>query len=385
MTGILQSVRLLLLLAALASSQLIQAQDAEATQQQLEAVANAIAEIFGWLESASTDQSQQENKLRESELALSEANTLVAQIASEIRSSQSRLADLQSQQTILTNQRQEQEQILQQIIRAAYMSREESFLKTLLNQEDPSTAGRMLHYTNLFTSYQAQQIENYKATLGELQQLDANLAQELDTLGHRQQDLVSEQARLLTLKEEQETALAALNDAIQSRNAELEQLEVNRAELESLLQEIARAMEGIRSFEDITPLPQRRGELPPPLSGELLSQFGATYGGGSLRRQGVVIGADEGSPVRAVHDGYVAFANWLRGSGLLVVIDHGEGFVSLYGGNQALAVEAGEWVESGSVIATSGQGTESLGPGLYFELRQQGTAQNPSNWLRLPD
>lgn len=385
MTGILQSVRLLLLLAALASSQLIQALDAEATQQQLEAVANAIAEISGWLESASADQSQQENKLRESELALSEANALVAQIASEIRSSQSRLADLQSQQTILTNQREEQEQILQQIIRAAYMSREESFLKTLLNQEDPSTAGRMLHYTNLFASYQAQQIENYKATLGELQQLDANLAQALDTLGRRQQDLVSEQARLLTLKEEQETALAALNDAIQSRNAELEQLEVNHAELESLLQEIARAMEGIRSFEDITPLPQRRGELPPPLSGELLSQFGATYGGGSLRRQGVVIGADEGSPVRAVHDGYVAFANWLRGSGLLVVIDHGEGFVSLYGGNQALAVEAGEWVESGSVIATSGRGTESLGPGLYFELRQQGTAQDPSNWLRLPD
>lgn len=103
--------------------------------------------------------------------------------------------------------------------------------------------------------------------------------------------------------------------------------------------------------------------------------------GGSLTRQGILIGAAEGTPVSAVHPGYVAFASWLQGQGLLVVLDHGEGFVTLYGGNQALAVEAGDWVQRDQVIATSGRGLSNEQPGLYFELRREGEAQNPSQWL----
>ena len=356
-------------------------QDATQTQQQLAAVSEAIAEIGDWLNAANADQSQQQSALQAAELALSEASNAVAEIESRIASSQARLTDLQAQQRELNVQRARQEELLAQIIQAAYKGRQQSFLKTLLNQEDPGKAGRMMHYAAVFSRYQAEQIEAYQSTLARLQQLNTELNGELDALNTRQTQLAAEQASLLANKEERAAALQALTTAIQSRNAELEQLELDRAELEELLAEIARSMEGIRSFEDVPPLPERRGALLSPLTGTLLSNFGASYGGGSLQRQGIVIGADEGSPVRAVHAGYVAFASWLRGSSLLVVIDHGAGYVSLYGGNQALAVAAGEWVEAGAVIATSGRGTDSLGPGLYFELRYQGRAQNPAEWL----
>lgn len=357
------------------------AQDADRTQQELAAVSEAIAGIADWLDAASADQSQQQQVLEAAELALSAASKSVADIERQIAESQSRLSELQAQKLNLVEQRGRQEDILAQIVRAAYKRREQSFLKTLLNQEDPDKAGRMMHYTAVFSRYQATQIQNYRTTLQELDTLDTELSAELNSLTARQQELAAEQERLLLNKEERSVALQALNAEIQSRNAELEQLELNRAELEALLEEIARSMEGIRSFEDVPPLPGQRGELLLPLAGNIISEFGASYGGGSLRRQGIVIGADEGSPVRAIHAGYVAFANWLRGSGLLVVIDHGEGYVSLYGGNQGLAVEAGQWVEAGAIIATSGRGAENLGPGLYFELRHEGQAQNPSEWL----
>ena len=358
------------------------AQDADQAQQELEAVTSAIAEIGDWLDSAAADQSQRENAVRDAELAWSAASNALQEISQRVDASENRLLALQDQQQALDAQRQEQAEILLQIVRATYKAGDNHFLKTLLNQDDPEVAARMLQYSRIFSRYQAEQIRDFQQTLSSLEAISVELEQELASLSASQAQLVEESSRLANVREEREQALAALTRDIASRNAELEQLEVNRAELQALLDEIARAMEGIRSFEDVPPLADVRGELLQPLQGELISRFGSSYGGGNLQRQGIIIGATEGSPVRAVHPGYVAFANWLRGSGLLVVIDHGDGYVSLYGGNQALAVEAGQWITAGTVIATSGRGTETVGPGLYFELRYQGQAQDPSRWLQ---
>ncbi len=356
-------------------------QDAAQTESELEAVSAAIVEISNWLETANTNQSQTQTALREAEVAWSEANNSLQQVANQVADSELQLAELQRQQQSLDAQAQQEAEVLQQIIRATYMAGDSHFLKTLLNQEDPAAAGRMLHYTRVFSSYQSEQISAYQETLSSLDTLGAALEQELDALTSNQMLLAEERSRLASLRTDRESALSALNAEIASRNVELEQLEVDRAELQALLEEIARAMEGIRSFEDVPPLTEVRGELMLPVQGEVLSRFGSSYGGGSLQRQGVIIGSSEGTAVRVIHPGYVAFANWLRGSGLLVVVDHGEGYVSLYGGNQALAVEAGQWIDAGTVIATSGRGTESIGPGLYFELRYQGQAQDPARWL----
>ena len=140
-------------------------------------------------------------------------------------------------------------------------------------------------------------------------------------------------------------------------------------------------MEGVRSFADVPPFASAKGRLTQPLNGRFSSRFGERYGDGNLSRQGITIQAETGTPVRAVHAGLVVFADWLRGSGLLVIIDHGQGFLSLYGGNEALSAIAGNWVDAGDILSTSGTSISSGVDGLYFEIRRNGQPQDPNPWF----
>ncbi len=360
----------------------VKAQDAETTEAELAAVTAAISEISDWLETASEQQTASEQALRDAELAVSESTNAINLLQRDIASSEEHLRELENQQSALRQQRHANQELLKQILRASYVAGESSFLKTLLNQEDSREAGRQLYYAKVISEFQIAKLEEFQTTLDELESVNAAMTGELNALNDKQQRLNEEQQQLLSLQANREQTLAALEADIASRSSELEQLRVNQSELQKLLEEIARAMEGIRSFADVPPLNSARGELPMPVEGSIVSDFGSRYGGGSLTRQGIIIGASTGSPVTAVHPGYVAFADWLRGLGLLVIVDHGEGYVSLYAGNEALAVSAGDWVDRGQIVATSGAGIDSATSGLYFELRQGGEAQDPSAWLR---
>lgn len=350
------------------------------TQVQLEAVAAAISDIESWLNSANEQHSEELERLREAEVAHSAAITASTAVAERVAALRVESASLQREQESLLNLKAEQEEILAVLLRAAYMSGDSLALKLLLNGEDLSEGSRMLSYARYLSEYQLDKIENYQLTLDQLTIVEANRESTLNELESRLQELQQEQSALEQLQAERSQAVNALARSITSRSSELEQLQLDRAELEKLLEEIARAMEGIRSFDDVPPFVDQKGELKPPLAGPLISRFGESYGGGSLRRQGIIIGAEVGTVVNAVHAGQVVFANWLRGSGLLVVIDHGEGFMSLYGGNEALAVAAGDWVDAGAVIATSGNGVSNQA-GVYFEIRRSGQPQDPTDWL----
>lgn len=351
-------------------------------QAQLDAVATAIADIEDWLSNANQQHSEELARLREAEITHSAAVAATRAVADQVAVLSTESETLQQEQASLLNLKAEQEEILAVLLRAAYMSSESQALKLLLNGEDLSEGSRMLNYARYLSEYQLGKIAQYQQTLDQLATVEANRESTLDELESRLQELEQEQNALARLQAERSEAVNTLASTISARNSELEQLLLDRAELENLLQEIARAMEGIRSFDDVPPFAERRGELDPPLSGPLLSRFGDSYGGGSLRRQGIVIGSEIGTVVNAIHAGQVVFANWLRGSGLLVVIDHGEGFMSLYGGNEALAVAAGDWVDAGTVIATSGNGVSNQA-GVYVEIRRNGQPQNPADWLKL--
>lgn len=350
------------------------------TQVQLEAVAAAISDIESWLNSANEQHSEELERLREAEVAHSAAIAASTAVAERVAALRVESASLLREQESLLNLKAEQEEILAVLLRAAYMSGDSLALKLLLNGEDLSEGSRMLSYARYLSEYQLDKIENYQLTLDQLTIVEANRESTLNELESRLQELQQEQSALEQLQAERSQAVNALARSITSRSSELEQLQLDRAELEKLLEEIARAMEGIRSFDDVPPFVDQKGELKPPLAGPLISRFGESYGGGSLRRQGIIIGAEVGTVVNAVHAGQVVFANWLRGSGLLVVIDHGEGFMSLYGGNEALAVAAGDWVDAGAVIATSGNGVSNQA-GVYFEIRRSGQPQDPTDWL----
>lgn len=368
---------LLLMLMALPVS----AQDRELTEQQLSEVSGAIDEIQGWLERATTRQSREQERLREAELALGEVRQRVNTLEADIAETEAELARLGARQNSLNAERDTHLTVLGEVLRALYITRNQHPLKLLLSQTDASHAARMLYYGRLLSEHQQQQLAAFQTILDEIVSVNRSLENRLQNLGQQRQRLASEAQALNEARAARQQALEILNTTIASRNAELEQLQIDQAQLEALLEEIARAMEGIRSFADVPPFAGQRGNLPAPAPGPLRSRFGSPYADGSLTRQGVVVAASEGAPVRAVHPGRVVFADWLRGVGLLVIVDHGEGFVSLYGANEALAVEAGTWVDAGTVLATSGRAGPDNSPGLYFEIREHGTALNPADWV----
>ena len=364
------------------ASLVLAAENAEQAQEDLDAINSAIADINNWLAEASRRQSSAEQRLQSAALEVTQITQAMSSLENAIIEKQIELVDLQTQQNVVTEEISEQQILLQQAIRLAYITSDQSFLKMLLNQEDISESSRMLYYSRVFSEAQTAKIGNYQASLIELGEINDNLSTTLTGLNAEQTQLRLQSEELKGAQENRESALARVNAEISERSNELENLEVSQSEIAALLEEIRRAMEGVTSFADVPPFENVRGDLPPPTSGPITSQFGSRYGDGNLTRQGIMFGAAPGTPIQTVHAGRIVFSDWLRGSGLLVIVDHGEGYMSLYGSNQSLAKQAGDWVDVGDVIATSGDGVASSRPGLYFEIRHRGEAQNPATWLR---
>lgn len=358
-----------------------QAQDDEQARAELEAVNNAIGSIEDWLDEANSRHSSAQENLRQAELAVSTLRSEIDTIQQRIESSTGEQQRLEQRQQAIEADKQAQADVLADILRAAYKTGDYNRLRLLLNGGDPSKAARMLRYAADISRSQLERVEAFQETLTEL----ANVQQELDVnlsrLQQQEIELERQSQELATARDDRASALAALDADIDSRNQELEQLQFDQAELQALLDEIARAMEGVRSFADVPPISASQGRLNRPVNGNIIARFGSTYGGGSLSRQGIIIRSSEGSPVRAIHPGQVVFSDWLRGAGLLVIVDHGAGYMSLYGGNEALAKSAGDWVDADDVLATSGLGGENGSPGLYFEIRRNGSALDPGDWL----
>lgn len=357
------------------------AQDREQTREELEAVTAAITEVEQWLDEANRRHSTEQERLREAELEISALQQSINALQADIESSNEELRSLRSRRQSLRQEKTAEETILADALVAAWKTGEHSTLKLLLNGGSPSESARLLHYAGVLTRYQLSRIESYQNTIAELSDVEVQLNTELEHLEQQQSQLQQQSQQLSSARDARAAALASLDDSISSRSQELEQLQIDQGELQTLLDEISRALEGIRSFDDVPPFAESRGRLPEPATGPLLSRFGTSYGGGSLTRQGIVIGVSEGSPVHAIHPGRVVFSDWLRGTGLLVIVDHGDGYMSLYGRNEALAASAGDWVETGQVLATSGRGGDGNSPGLYFEIRHRGNALNPADWL----
>ena len=196
------------------------------------------------------------------------------------------------------------------------------------------------------------------------------------------QQLLSLLGQLLIQKQQRAQVLANLRVTISQYQSESESLNQDRKRLNQLLAEITQLLDDLP--EDLgqnTQFSSLKGHLDKPLSGKIIRRFGSLRAGHS-RWDGIVLGGQSGQAVKAGAYGRVAFADWLRGYGLLVVIDHGDNYMSLYGHNQSLLVEVGDWVEAGQDIATAGQSGNISQSGVYFEIRKQAKPENPEPWLK---
>ena len=354
------------------------AQEREQAERDLSEVSAAIADIQAWLQQATTRETEQESALRETQLALSDAQQALAEQTQALAAARAEQQSLQQQSRELLASKREQEQVLAALLRHAYINRKDNALKSLLNAESLSEGARQLQYTRYLSEFQLDRIETFNAILSELAALDAEVAQNLSLMVRQQQQAIRLENELEQARESQTAALAELRNSIASRSSAMTQLETQQSELQQLIEEITRALEGVSSFDQITPLADSRSKLPPPVDEPVAHAFGASYGGGSLVRKGLSYAPNPGNPVRAVHAGRVVFADWLRGSGLLIVLDHGQGYMSLYGHNEALTVNGGDWVDAGEVLARSGVNSSDRTAGLYFEIRRNGEPQDPT-------
>lgn len=372
-------VGLLVLLPALALASGSQRQAKEAELLQLR---ERIAALRGELHKVRTRYDSLREELRVVEEAVGRLSRGLRELDDELAVRSRRLRALQTRRGELEGSIAQQRRYLEQQVRAAYVMGRQEYLKILLNQEDPATLGRALTYYDYLNRARSERIA---ALLDSVQQLDAvrrDIEAESRRLEALREQQLAKKAELERSKGSRSALLAELEQELNSKDRRLNQLLADEKELESLILALAQALEDIPAAPgDHRPFAQLRGKLSWPARGRLLETFGSARLG-SLRWQGVVIGAREGQPVRAVSHGRVAFADWLRGYGYLLIIDHGDGYMSLYGHNQSLQREVGDWVDAGDTVATVGSSGGSERSGVYFELRHNGKPVNPSKWCR---
>lgn len=322
-----------------------------------------------------------QSALRQSEVAIGEIRKDIEHTRVQLQASEVKLAGLRQQRQQLLVARGEQQELIIRELQTAYQMGRQGQLKILLNQEQPGTLARSMAYYDYFYEARQGHIDRYLEVLARIDVLEPEIANTLAQLETTRATLARQEKDLIAGKAQRQLDLNRLNIRIANKDERLKKLDRDREELERLLEVIEQAiadMELPQEYQDFAAL---KGQMPWPLAGKPSNRFGGRRGSGKQRWQGLTIPAREGGSVTAIHHGRVVFADWFRGSGLLLIIDHGDGFMSLYAHNQALLREVGEWVSGGSAIATAGNSGGRLDAALYFEIRQNGKPVNPKLWL----
>ena len=280
-------------------------------------------------------------------------------------------------------------------IRAAYAMGQKEKLKLLLNQQDPALSSRMMVYFNYFNKERLKKLTEIEAAVQRLDQLDKQKKTETELLEQNLEQKKSEQAALDEARKQRNELLVQIGNDFSSSEQQLTQLQESQNRLKSLMaslpiteEELAvdaeQAKELSSPIENSSELKSDfstlKGKLPWPVRGRLSQKFGSPRSEGTW--DGVLIDASEGMEIKAVTRGKVVYAEWLRGYGLLTIIDHGQGYMSLYAFNQSLYKRIGDTVEAGDVIASVGQSGGRSQAGLYFGIRKKGVPIDPLEWCR---
>ena len=357
------------------------AQEAEA-KKKLDTVRAEIRALAEQQRAASGARDEATRSLREKDLALAAVARDVHALDQRLAEQQQHVDALDAQAAQIERKLATQRETLAALLRSAYALGHGEELKLLLQQDDVAAISRVLAYHRYFQRAQVAEIERLLADMRQLSEVKAQIAQATDALAATRAARNAEGGKLEAERADRATLLAGIEAKLKDQGARITALGRDESEIAALLErlrdvfaDIPDVLAGEQSFAS------RRGRLAWPLQGKVVTGFGAT-GESGRRSGGVLLAAKAGTPVRAISHGRVAFADWLRGYGLLLIVDHGDGYLSLYGCNETLLKDVGDWVDAGDTIATSGASGEQKAAGLYFELRVKGQAVDPRGWLR---
>ncbi len=321
-------------------------------------------------------------QLRDAELGVQQARRGLEALRAERIASESRLKELEREQAERDRELAAERGALAGELRAAYVNGREEQLKLLLNQQDPAGFGRMLAYYGYFGRARADRIGNIRDKLEHLALVREKIAAENERLKGLESQQENELAALRSAQQQRNRTVQAIESQIKSQGGELKRLESQAKGLEKLIADLRKALRNVPVAKQ-APFEPLRGKLPWPVQqGKVLARFGQPRAGGSMRWQGMMIGTDRGARVRAPFAGRVVYADWLPGMGLMIVLDHGGGYLSLYGHNEEVFRSVGDAVAAGDVIGAVGDSGGHNQPALYFEVRRGREPVNPENWLQ---
>jgi septal ring factor EnvC (AmiA/AmiB activator) len=359
------------------------AQDRRESEAALTAVRKEIKELQDRIARETTRRDEGSRALRAAEVEVAAATRKLAAVRGDVQRQQTARRDLTLESQRANRRLATEKAALARQVRSSYMTGREELFKLLLSQESPATLGRMLVY---FDYYNRARSARIATVAGELEKL-AGLEQETTRVETELAALEAAQAReieaLERSRDERRTVVAKLDAEIRDGAAAVTKLRAEETRLSDLIKRLGELMAGFPVDTD-EPFAGLKGKLAWPVQGRVAGDYGQPRGAGPVKWSGVLLEASAGTPVRAIYHGRVAFADWLQGLGLLVIVDHGGGYMSLYGHNEALLKESGDWVEPGEPIAQVGDTGGQTRSGLYFEIRLNGEPVDPSRWIARP-
>lgn len=374
---------LLLVLVLLFACLPLQAEDKAAKRAELQQLRERIATLQQQLQKVRNHYDELREELRKSEQRIASLSRSIPRLGRDLNQRRKRLDKLRDEERELQRSIAQQREYLGDQVRATYAMGRQEYLKILLNQESPATVGRVVTYYDYLNKARSERIDRLSETINQLEKVRLEMEAETQRMRDLREKQKQEKSELENSRGERETLVAKLKEEIGSQDQRLAAMLEDEQELKKLLNALADALEDIPAEAgNRKPFPSLKGKMHWPASGPLLVSYGSPRKVGSLRWMGVMIGAGQGDEVKAISHGRVAFADWLRGYGMVIILDHGDGYMSLYGQNQSLYKETGDWVESGETIATVGDSGGAERSGLYFEIRKDGKPTDPVRWCK---
>jgi septal ring factor EnvC (AmiA/AmiB activator) len=393
---------LLVLLLALAPAVAAAATTATQAQNELQELRGRISALQKKLAAAEETKSEASDALRESEQAISEANRELRELNRQARDSGAKLGSLRKSSQDTGARLRAQQELLGRMLRRQYLQGEPDALRLVLARENPNDMARQLHYLAHVARARARLVNGLRANLAELDRLTREIAEEAEAIARIARDQAAQKKRLEREKRARAEVLTKVSRDIRSQQQQIRVMQNNENRLTRLIDQLARLVqqpqrpqrpaaggkprprnEYVPSDTGSGAFAAQRGTLALPVRGELGGRFGSPRADGGITWKGVFIAARNGEDVKAVAAGRVVYADWLRGFGNLLIIDHGDSYMTLYANAEALLKQVGEMIRGGDTIATVGNSGGNAESGLYFEMRHAGKPFDPLTWVKL--
>ncbi len=331
--------------------------------------------------------------LRESEHSISNVNRQISLLSSQQRIADQKLNELQSKQEQLSKNMAGQQILLGRLLYQQYLGGQEEYAKLLLSNRDPNQVARDLEYYHYIARNRANWLNTMRANLQKIASLSSATEEQRVTLQKLEAEQKTQQLALKEKRQQRKKTLAQISQQLKGQRREIHRLQQDENRLAQLVEKITQMLAQPKSTSifrnnklpddryDGRPFAQLKGKLAIPVKGDITNRFGAPRPESTVLWKGIFVRAAEGQVVKTIAAGRVVFADWLRGFGNLLIVDHGKGYMSLYGNNETLYKQVGDELRGGDTIATVGNSGGNEDTGLYFELRLESKPLDPLKWL----